>query len=101
MLNQPVLADTQQLLQLIDYVGVDYAEAVQNKAVINEAEYAEMLDFAAGISQHLMALPESPERDLLVDQSDMLKLWVKQKQSAAQVRQLTSEMHQAIIVLTR
>jgi len=97
MLNQPVLADTQQLLQLIDYVGVDYAEAVQNKAVVNEAEYAEMQDFAAGISQHLMALPESRERDLLIGQSDMLKLWVKQKASAAQVRQLTSEMHQAII----
>jgi high-affinity iron transporter len=49
--------DIQQLLQLIDYVGVDYAEAVADGVVINAAEYVEMQDFAQGIRQHAAGLP--------------------------------------------
>jgi len=45
--------DMQQLLQLIDYVGVDYAEAVTDGVVTNTAEYTEMQDFSAGIQQQL------------------------------------------------
>ena len=49
--------DIQQLLQLVDYVGVDYGEAVADGQVINPAEYAEMLDFSAGIERHTAELP--------------------------------------------
>ncbi len=100
--SQPLKADTQQLLQLIDYVGVDYAGAVDDGKVVNEAEYAEMLDFTAGISQQLIDLPE-PEissgniKSELVEHSKTLSLWVQQKESAKKVNQLTSQMHHKII----
>lgn len=97
LFSKPLLADTQQLLQLIDYVGVDYAEAVHNNVVINEAEYAEMQDFSAGIRQHLMALPDGETRVQLLYQSEQLSLFIEQKESAGKVRQLTTEMHQLII----
>lgn len=41
--------DPKVLLQLADYVAVDYPEAVSEGAVVNAAEYAEMREFAARI----------------------------------------------------
>jgi len=101
--TKPLMADTQQLLQLIDYVGVDYRGAVVNGKVINKAEYAEMLDFSAGISQQLLDLPEPATsssdkvKSELVEQSKTLSLWVEKKESADKISQLTSQMHQKII----
>ena len=97
LISHSALSSTEQLLQLIDYVGVDYAEAVHNEEVINKAEYAEMQDFAAGIAQQLSDLPESAEKQTLITQSAQLSLWINQKQSADKVRQLSSSMHQTII----
>ena len=99
-------ASTQQLLQLIDYVGVDYGGAVSDGKVINEAEYAEMLDFSAGIVQQLgdLAEPEAVAgvnegsiRSRLLDDASMLSLIVQQKQPADKIKQLTSQMHRTII----
>jgi len=97
MLSKPLLADTQQLLQLIDYVGVDYSVAVEDGQVVNEAEYAEMVDFAAGISQQLGDLPEHSIKAELADQAQSLALWVQQKESPEKLRQLTAQMHHNIV----
>ena len=97
LLSKPLLADTQQLLQLIDYVGVDYSGAVEDGQVVNEAEYAEMVDFSAGISQQLVDLPEHSIKSELADQTQTLALWVQQKESSEKVRQLTAQMHQNIV----
>jgi len=98
LLVKPALPDTQQLLQLIDYVGVDYVGAVADGQVINEAEYAEMLDFSSGISQQLSDLPEHKVKAELVVQSKALSSLVQQKASSKDVKQITSDMHQKIIV---
>ena len=39
-------AKARQLWQLLDYIAVDYAGAVSGGAVVSEAEYAEMIEFA-------------------------------------------------------
>jgi len=95
--TQPLMANTQQLLQLIDYVGVDYSGAVEDGQEVNQAEYDEMQDFAAGISQQLIDLPEDSVKAKLTEQSQTLTLWVQQKKSAEKVRQLTAQMHHDII----
>jgi len=94
---KPVLADTSQLLQLIDYIGVDYSEAVSKGQIINEAEYAEMHDFAAGISQQINDLPENKVKPDLITKSDNLSALIKHKVAADQIRQLTSQMHKSIV----
>ena len=90
-------AKTRQLLQLIDYVGVDYAGAVVDGKVENPAEYNEMRDFSAGILQQINDLPEHPARAELVQQAGELAQLVEQKQSAETIRQLTAKMHRRII----
>ena len=49
------------LLQLVDYIGVDYAEAVRAGEVINPGEYQEMLDFSQRIEQEITNLEVSSE----------------------------------------
>ncbi len=97
LLTRPLQADTQQLLQLIDYVGVDYSGAVEDGRVVNSAEYAEMQDFVAGITQQLGDLAEHDVKSELIVQSQSLALWVQQKESPEKIRQLTARMHHNII----
>ncbi len=102
LFSHSLRADTQQLLQLIDYVGVDYTGAVADGKVVNKSEYAEMQDFAAGIAQQLVDLPEPDleSRSIkaeLAEQSKTLSLLVDQKAPAKQVSQLTTKMHHKIL----
>ncbi|MGD8854544.1 MAG: cytochrome c, partial [Gammaproteobacteria bacterium] len=90
-------ADLQQLLQLIDYVGVDYAEAVSGGEVINAAEYAEMQDFSAGIARQVVGLPENARKASLVAQSQRLSRLVDARAAPAEVNALTGDMRRAII----
>ena len=46
-------ADVQTLLQLVDYMGVDYAGAVENGVIVNDFEYAEMVEFGGRIQGEL------------------------------------------------
>lgn len=101
LFSNALRADNQQLLQLIDYIGVDYAQAVVDGELKNPAEYNEMLDFAAGVSRHIAMLPDdkttSNVKTGLTEQSRMLTLWIQQKESATKITQLTSQMHHEII----
>ena len=53
--------DLPKLVQLIDYVGVDYRGAVADGAIVNAAEYAEMRDFTAAIRAQTAQLPLEAE----------------------------------------
>jgi len=97
LINKPVVANTSQLLQLIDYIGVDYSEAVNQGQITNETEYAEMQDFAAGISQQIDGLPAHKVKVELITQSENLSALVQKKVAADQIRQLTSQMHHSIV----
>ncbi|HED19600.1 MAG TPA: cytochrome c, partial [Gammaproteobacteria bacterium] len=87
----------QQLLQLIDYVGVDYAGAVTDGAVTNAAEYSEMLDFSAGIQQQLAALPDNGQKPALLKQGEQLATLVQNKSAASAVDLVANSMRLAII----
>ncbi|MCC1496143.1 cytochrome c/FTR1 family iron permease [Alcanivorax sp. 1008] len=56
------------LLQLVDYVGVDYAGAVQAGEAINPSEYQEMLDFSHRIEDEVRALKAPPGVQPVLDQ---------------------------------
>ena len=45
--------------RLLDYVAVDYSGAVENGAVSNPAEYAEMVEFSGSVRTRLKSLPLS------------------------------------------
>jgi len=89
--------DTQQILQLIDYVGVDYTGAVTNGVVTNPVEYTEMQDFTAGIQQQLTDLPDGAPRTSLLKQGEQLVSLIQNRSAATEVKSLTTAMRLAII----
>jgi high-affinity iron transporter len=97
LLSWPAAADLRPLLQLIDYTGVDYADAVQNGLVVNEFEYAEMQEFAGRITAELRTLPPSAVSEALMDLSTQLEHAVKDRAEPAQVRALTAELRQMLL----
>lgn len=44
------MADPQEIVQLADYISVDYPDAIKDGVIINEAEYKEMEEFSKRIS---------------------------------------------------
>ncbi len=89
--------DIQQLLQLIDYVGVDYGEAVSDGVVINPGEFEEMQDFSQGIVQQINDLPEGQARASLTAMGARLVKGVADMSDPKDIRAITAEMRQAII----
>lgn len=82
-----------QLLQLVDYVGVDYEEAINKDGSIkNEAEYQEMHEFSTMIFNAVKALPESPQKADLIDKASLLALLVDKKAPLAEVRKQTTQL---------
>lgn len=61
----PLRAETssvQVAWRLLDYIAVDYSEAVQDGRVISPSEFAEMTEFAATAHQRIDALPASDSK---------------------------------------
>ena len=86
--NHGVIADVNTLLQLADYMGVDYAEAVDNGNVINTFEYSEMEEFSRRIHSEIEQLEIKPVTAELVELSDEL------------ITDVSNLVESAVIVLT-
>ncbi|MCK7460360.1 cytochrome c/FTR1 family iron permease [Idiomarina sp. ATCH4] len=85
-----------QLLQLAEYVGVDYSEAVANGEVINPGEYSEMTEFAGLIGEKTEQAPESVRSEMqhLVDK---LKQLINNKADPEAVVALTSMLRDTLL----
>lgn len=97
VLSASARADIQSLLQLIDYVGVDYPEAVENGEVINDFEYAEMQEFAGRIAGELRGLPPSAVTDLLAERAGDLEKAVNARADAARIAAMTRELREILL----
>ena len=91
LFTMPVLA-SDKLIQLIEYIGADYKEAVHNGEVVNAAEFAEMQEFASLISAQL-----PKDNAALQQQAAELQALVRAHADPAQVQQLTAAMRKAVI----
>ena len=50
---------SQRLMQMLDYVGVDYPPTIRHSEIIDEFEYKEMQEFSGEILNLIRSLPES------------------------------------------
>ena len=55
-------AGVQTTWRLLDYIAVDYPEAVADGRVVNDFEYKEMAEFSASVAERVAALPATPAR---------------------------------------
>src|SRR5687768_1187338 len=58
--------DVQTAWRLLDYIAVDYREAVQAGRIVNQLEYDEMVEFSASVGERLKPLPAKPAKAQLM-----------------------------------
>lgn len=75
----------QTIVHMLDYVGVDYPESVQDGQVINSEEYAEQREFAAQSITLLGELPAVPEQAMLLQQARRLLARIEAKASGSEI----------------
>lgn len=85
-------ANPRQTWQLLDYVGVDYADAVKDGRVVAPAEYAEMREFAATVRDQVAALPATPDQPALVRKADQLIAAIEAKTDPKPVADLAHRL---------
>ncbi|MDX3772832.1 cytochrome c/FTR1 family iron permease [Chromatiaceae bacterium AAb-1] len=93
LLSLPLQA-SDRLIQLIEYIGADYSEAVQQGEIVSEAEYAEMTEFA-GLVVH--ELEQAQASAGLQQQARQLQQLVADKADAEQIKQLTAIMRKQVV----
>ena len=71
--------------RLLDYIAVDYREAVTNGQVTNDAEFAEMKEFSATVEGHLHSLHTSPAKPDLLRKVVVLKQAIASKADPREV----------------
>ena len=88
--------EVQTTWRLLDYIAVDYTEAVSGGEVTNELEYAEMQEFSASVAERMAALPANAHRAQLVAEAEALVESISTKVEPAVVardaRRLASEL---------
>lgn len=91
-LAQDAAVNPRQTWQLLDYLAVDYAGAVQDGQVIDASEYAEMREFAATVREQLAALPATDGQAALRVQADRLVAAIEAKRDPDAVADLAHGM---------
>ncbi|PBN42184.1 hypothetical protein SxD43FB_18040 [Sphingobium sp. D43FB] len=75
-LATPAVAQTapaQTALRLLDYIAVDYPEAVADGKIANAGEYAEMQEFSATAAKLVGELPKLSARDRVTHHCDIVE----------------------------
>jgi high-affinity iron transporter len=90
-------AEVQTTWRLLDYVAVDYPEAVRDGRIVNEAEYAEMIEFSASIRERIGRLPEHRAKAGLVRQADALRQEIAQKVAPEQIHRTARGLGAALL----
>lgn len=96
-LSLPTRADLEMLLQMVDYMGVDYPVAVVDGQVIHDGEYAEMQEFATRIAAQSADLPAGAARDEATKLAGALATAVAEKAAPARIGELTRSLRTVLM----
>ena len=83
--------------QLLDYIAVDYAGAVEDGQVISDFEYAEMREFSGTVAERLAQLPEHEARPGLLEQAAALQAAVEAKADPVEVERLARALAEGLL----
>ncbi|MGD9880411.1 MAG: FTR1 family protein [Reyranella sp.] len=79
--------------RLLDYLGVDYEEAVaDNGRIVSQSEYDEMVEFSRQVRDRLAALPATPAQPSLISRAAALQAAIARKAPPAEVAGLAKSL---------
>lgn len=81
--------DVQTAWRLLDYIAVDYREAVRDGQVVNAEEYTEMVEFARSAKERIDGLADSPEKASLQRDAVALQQAIEGKVSPDEIAKLS------------
>jgi len=90
-------AAVQTSWRLLDYVAVDYREAVADGQIVNALEYDEMREFTASVSERLAALPEHRDRAGLVAAARALEAAVQRRAPPPEVERSARSLAERLL----
>ena len=88
---------SQRLLQMLDYVGVDYPPTVLDGEIIDPVEYAEMQEFSGEILILLDKLPAHEDKAMMLANGDEIRLGISQRVDGEEISRLTQALKKALI----
>jgi len=87
--------DQRQLLQLVEYIGVDYSAAVQDGQIVDQGEYREMQDFVAIIVESFEKRGKS--QPSLLALANKLSEAIDLKHSITDIQSFTSSLKRQLL----
>ncbi|MGB5456328.1 MAG: cytochrome c/FTR1 family iron permease [Gammaproteobacteria bacterium] len=88
---------SQRLLQMLDYVGVDYPPTVARGRVIDPVEYAEMEEFSGEIISLLQQMPAHSGKNILIANAAEIQTGISQRVAGDEISRLTQALKAALI----
>lgn len=88
---------SQRLVQMLDYIGVDYPPTVENGEVVDEVEYAEMQEFSGELRNLILGMPEYEEKAKLVQEAEQIRLGVARRIEGDKIAALTQQLKADLI----
>jgi len=95
--NASATTDIQQLLQLVDYIGVDYPGAVNNGEIIDAGEYGEMREFSKTIFEQSQSLAASAQKSQIIELSHQLVAQVEAKGESVDINRISAAIRSSVI----
>ncbi|MCW8922205.1 MAG: FTR1 family protein [Gammaproteobacteria bacterium] len=95
LLAMPVASfadSSQRLIQMLDYIGVDYSPTVENGEVIDDVEYAEMQEFSGLLDGLIQGMPEGADKKPLLETARQIRDGIEQRVAGAQISELTQQL---------
>ena len=92
-----VISVVPQTWQMLDYLATDYAGAVDQGKIINEAEFAEMQEFSTVVRTQITTLPEHADKAVLLEQAERLITLVENKADPAEVASQAHQLADALL----
>ena len=89
--------EAQTILHLLDYIGVDYPEAVEAGKIKNADEYKEMLEFTSQVARQVKGLPDNAKKQALVANAAVLAKLVQDKAAPAAIADAAGKLRWAIV----
>ncbi len=98
--NSSAAAETEvrQIWQILDYLAVDYAGAVEDGKIIHQFEFDEMREFAHTARTKISSLEPHPQRAALLASADQLSAAIDAHQSPVHVAQLARALGSRLLV---
>lgn len=89
--------EARTVVNLLDYVSVEYPEFVRDGQVLDAEEYAEQVEFSAQARDLIASLPPKPQREQIAAQAAELNRLVQAKAEGTQVVTLARDIQRAVI----